>query len=101
MKLTFTDSAKAEQKIKEIIFQFLNSKEYQAFIFGSRVIGKAKKFSDYDVGIWSKKPVPWHILSKIENALEESDLPYNVDVVDFSLVSKNFKKLALTKIKKL
>jgi len=61
---------KAEAEIKKIIFQFLNPKDYQVFIFGSRVTGKAKKFSDYDVGIFGKKPVPWHVLSEIEEALE-------------------------------
>jgi len=89
------------EKIKKIIFQFLNPKEYQVFIFGSRVIGKAKKYSDYDIGIFGKKPVPWHILSAIEEALEESDLPYKIDVVDFHSVASNFKKVALSKIKKL
>lgn len=92
---------KAEKEIKDIIFRFLDPKKYQVFIFGSRVTGKAKKFSDYDVGIFGKKPIPWRILAAIEEALEESDLPYRVDVVDFSLVTSNFKKIALSKIKKL
>jgi len=92
---------KVEREIKEIIFRFLDPKEYQVFIFGSRVTGKAKKFSDYDIGIFGKKPVPWHVLSEIEEALEESDLPYKVDIVDFSLVPSKFKKVALSKIKNL
>lgn len=92
---------KPDEKIKKIIFQFLDPKQYQIFIFGSRATGKAKKYSDYDVGIWGKKPVPPRILGLIEEALEESDLPYKVDVVDFSLVPKKFKKIALSKIKKL
>ena len=92
---------KTEEEIKDIIFRFLDPKEYQVFIFGSRVTGRAEKYSDYDVGIWSKKPVPWNILAEIEEMLEESNLPYKVDVVDFSLVSSDFKKVALSKIKKL
>lgn len=92
---------KAEEEIKRIIFRFLNPKEYQVFIFGSRATGKAKKYSDYDVGIWGKKPAPWRILADIEEALEESDLPYKVEVVDFSLVPSNFKKVALSQIKEL
>jgi len=94
-------SPKAEKKIKEIIYRFLDPKEYQVFIFGSRVLGKAKKYSDYDVGIFGKKSVPATKMVLIEEALEESDLPYKVDVVDFSLVSADFKKVALSKIKKL
>jgi len=90
-----------ENEIKNIIFQFLDPKEYQVFIFGSRATGKAKKYSDYDIGILGKKSVPLNILAKINEALEESNLPYRVDVVDFSSVSKNFKEIALSKIKKL
>ena len=92
---------KVEDKIRDIIFKFLDPKQYQVFIFGSRVTGKAKKFSDYDVGIWSKKPVPAHILVEIEEELEESYLLYRVDIVDFSLVTKDFKKIARSKIKEL
>ena len=94
-------SPKAEKKIKEIIYRFLDPKEYQVFIFGSRAVGKSKKYSDYDVGIFGKKSVPATKMVLIEEALEESDLPYKVDVVDFSLVSADFKKVALSKIKKL
>lgn len=94
-------SKKTEEEIKRIIFRFLNPSEYKVFIFGSRATEKAKKYSDYDVGIIGKKPVPWRILSLIEEALEESDLLYKVDVVDFFLVSSNFRKVALSRIKNL
>ena len=80
-----------ENEIKNIIFQFLDPEEYGVFIFGSRATGKAKKYSDYDIGILGTKSVPLNILAKINEALEESNLPYRVDVVDFSLVSKDFK----------
>ena len=92
---------KTEKEIKKIIFQFLDPKEYQVFIFGSRATGKARKYSDYDIGILGKKPVPLKVLGKIEEALEESDLPYKIEVVDFSLLPSDFKKVALSKTKKL
>lgn len=89
----------AEQEIKNIIFRFLDQKKYRVFIFGSRATGKAKKFSDYDMGILGKKPLSSDIKISIEEALEESDIPYTVDIVDFSLVSPTFKKTALAEIK--
>lgn len=92
---------KAEKKIKKIIFQSLNPKDYQVFVFGSRANRKAKKFSDYDIGIWGKKQTPAHIISEIKENLEESDLPYKVDIVDFSLTTEDFRKIALSKIKEL
>jgi len=94
-------SKKIEKEIKEIIFRFLNPKEFQVFIFGSRASGKSKRYSDYDVGILGKKPVPASTIVLIEEAFEESDLPYKVEIVDFSLVSPEFRKVALAKIKKL
>ena len=92
---------KVELEIKKIIFQFLDPKKYQVFIFGSRVKGKARKYSDYDIGILGKRPLPSYLKVLIEEALEESDLPFKVDIVDFSKVSEDFKKVALKKIKKL
>lgn len=90
-----------EKTIKDIIYEFINPNEYKIFIFGSRAAGKAKKFSDYDVGIMGEKPVEWKTLSLIDEVFEESDLPFKIDLVDFFLVSENFKKTALLKIKEL
>ncbi|MCD5396109.1 MAG: nucleotidyltransferase domain-containing protein, partial [Candidatus Pacebacteria bacterium] len=72
------DQKTAEKIIKEIIFRFLNPKEYEVFIFGSRATKKAKKFSDYDIGVFGKKPLSGKQLTLIEEALEESDLPFKV-----------------------
>lgn len=90
-----------EKKIKEIIFKFLDSKDYRLFIFGSRATGKAGKFSDYDIGILGENPLSFGTLALIKEALEDSSLPVAVDVVDFSSVSSDFKKVALAKTKKL
>jgi len=94
-------SKNPEKEIKNIILQFLDSKSYKLFVFGSRATGKAQKYSDYDVGIWGKKSLSSKTKVLIEETLEESDLPYKVDIVDFSLISSKFKKVALSKIKKL
>ena len=93
--------AKEEKEIKKIIYRFLDPKKYQIFIFGSRASGRAKKYSDYDIGIWGKRRLPSEIKVFIEEALENSDLPVKVDIVDFSLVSSGFRKIALSKTKKL
>jgi predicted nucleotidyltransferase len=89
---------KTKAEIKKIVYSFLDPKECRVFIFGSRATGKTRKFSDIDIGIKSSKPIPWWKLSAIEEAFEESDLPYTVDVVDFNLVSEKFKQVAESKI---
>ena len=50
--------------------------------------GKARKFSDYDIGVIGQKPLDFKKIALIKGEFEESDLPYRVDVVDFSTVSK-------------
>ncbi|MBU1246946.1 nucleotidyltransferase domain-containing protein [Patescibacteria group bacterium] len=90
---------KTEEQIKDIIFRHLSPKKYKVFIFGSRVSGKAKKYSDYDIGILGKNSLPAKDKVLIEELLEESNIPQKVDIVDFSLVSQEFQKIALSKIK--
>lgn len=85
-------------KIKKIIFQFLDPQKDRVFIFGSRAIGNGRKFSDIDIGVKSNKQINSITLSDIEEAFEESNIPYTVDVVDFSQVSANFNEVAKQKI---
>lgn len=91
----------AEKEIKNILQKFIDFKKSKVFVFGSRAKGKARKFSDYDIGIIDQKPLDLEKISLIKGEFEESDLPYRVDIVDFSIVSKNFRNIALSKIKKL
>ena len=85
----------AEDAIKKIIFRHLSPKEYQIFLFGSRAVGKNQRFSDFDVGVLGPNEIPAGKLSLIEEELENSDVPYKVDVVDFYRVRPEFKKVAL------
>lgn len=87
--------------IKKIILGFVEQKTHQLFLFGSRANGKAKKFSDFDIGIKGAKPLPLKTIALIKEALEDSDLPFEVDVVDLARATEKFKKLALSKVKKL
>lgn len=84
--------------ITKIVFRYLDPTKDKIFIFGSRAIGENRKFSDVDLGIISKRKIPYMLISDLEEAFEESDIPYKVEIVDFSTVSKRFKNLALKKI---
>ncbi len=86
----------AEEKIKETIFKYFPPEEYEVFLFGSRAAGNNRKWSDYDIGILGKGKIPYQILTKAENELEDSDIPYRVDIIDFTQVSDKFKSIALT-----
>ena len=83
--------------IKEIIFSVIDKNEYKVFMFGSRATQNFKNYSDVDVGILGKKPLG-KVYYKIINLIEESVIPYKVDIVDFALVDEQFKKNALQEI---
>lgn len=83
--------------IKKIIYSKIDPKSHYVFIFGSRATGTDQRFSDIDIGI-EGRPLSAKVKLEIEEAFEESDLPYNVEIVDFSTVRKNFREVAKQKI---
>ncbi|HVA98691.1 MAG TPA: nucleotidyltransferase domain-containing protein [Bacteroidia bacterium] len=82
---------------KKIILNYIEKDNYAVFLFGSRASGKANRTSDIDVGIIGKNIFPPLLKAKMKEELEESIIPYHVDIIDFSEVSENFKKIALQK----
>ncbi|MDR0911879.1 MAG: nucleotidyltransferase domain-containing protein [Methanobrevibacter sp.] len=65
----------------------------EVFVFGSRLNGDNKPFSDLDLVFKCKKDLKFKDLSEIEYAFSESDLPYQVDIVDYNSASENFQKI--------
>lgn len=67
-------------------------------MFGSRVKKNVKHDSDIDIGFISKNKLEQKLFNKIIEALEESIVPYHVDLIDFAKVDNEFKKIALREI---
>jgi uncharacterized protein len=67
-------------------------KDYKhSYVFGSRVTGKCKKFSDLDICLKDKISDYEYVL--LQEKFEESDLPFTVDLVEYDKVSDSFKKI--------
>ena len=65
---------------KKILTQILSKYPYHFYAYGSRVKGTARKYSDLD--LCYQEEIPSYVLVKIENELEESDLPFIVELVN-------------------
>jgi predicted nucleotidyltransferase len=63
----------------------------RAFVFGSRAHGGARRYSDLDLAIEWDRPLGLDLLSRIAEALSESDLPYKVDIVDLATTDPAFR----------
>ncbi len=65
----------------------------EVWAFGSRVTGKAKKFSDLDLVVIGETPLSLSVLADVKEAFAESDLPYKVDIVDWATTSEAFRRI--------
>jgi len=79
------------KEIKNIIYKYVSHKDYKVFVYGSRADGTARVGSDFDVGLVGKKEVPFGIISLVKEDLSNSNIPYFVDIVDFSKAKGGFK----------
>lgn len=86
--------------ISKILRRHLGA-EYRIFLFGSRATGNAKNRSDFDVGIQGPKAVPFSVMAKIEEDMEDVRTLAKIDVVDFYETSDAFSRMALERTKTL
>jgi predicted nucleotidyltransferase len=63
------------------------------YLFGSRIKGNNKKYSDLDVLIEPNKKISMENLYNIDEAFQESDLPYIVDFHDRFRIDDHFYNL--------
>ncbi len=59
--------------------------------FGSRTNQTAKPYSDLDLVIVGESRIPQAVYYQIKDALEKSDIPFKVDVLDWHRISPAFK----------
>ena len=88
-------SAQREQalhRVREIILKGLHGRDVRVYVFGSSVAGAVHRASDIDVAIDAREPLPPGLLGELQEQLEESDIPYPVDIVDPGTVSPAFRE---------
>lgn len=74
----------------KIVKQILDEFKTQVFVFGSRAKGGAKPLSDLDLCIKSNGNK--RLLRELKDAFDESNLPFKVDIVDWSEISDSFRQ---------
>jgi predicted nucleotidyltransferase len=80
--------------LTEIIEKFADpakQPQIQVFMFGSRVTGSFRKDSDLDLYFLGTGTLAPRFWTHLEEAFEESDLPFKVDLIDASKISAAIK----------
>lgn len=78
-----------------IITNILNTyiKKGKVYAFGSRYKNNNRKFSDFDIAVDIGEKLSFELLNILQDAFEESDLPYRVDIIDYNNISDKFKSI--------
>jgi predicted nucleotidyltransferase len=79
--------------VRAILRQHLPRQEVRAF--GSRAGGTPKPFSDLDLLVLTDEPLELRSRVLLEEAFSESDLPFKVDLVDWSTTDASFRERLL------
>jgi predicted nucleotidyltransferase len=86
---------RALDNVRHIVLNHLADRQARVYLFGSCARGDVNRLSDIDVAIEPLEPLPGSVLSDIREDLEESTVPYFVDVVDLSTVNSEFRARVL------
>ncbi len=88
-----------ESRHLEIVQKILRPYHQEFYVFGSRSKGNQRPLSDLD--ITSKKPLSKLQVSEINELLEESNLPFKVDLILWDEIEESFKKTIQADLKKI
>ena len=80
-----------EEKHWNIIKEILGNCSYKFYAYGSRVKGTARKFSDLD--LCYQENIPLSIISQLREEFTESNLPFEVELVNWKHMRPAFRKM--------
>ena len=82
---------RALERVRDIVLDGLVRTRADVYLVGSCATGDAMRTSDVDVAIDPKEPLPSGALMRIRESLEESTVPYFVDVIDLGSADHKFR----------
>ena len=82
-------------QLKDIVLTELADEPVQVLLFGSRARGDFHAGSDVDIGLIPRRQINPFKFSILKEKIEDSSIPYKVDIVNLSEVSDEFLEHAL------
>ena len=83
------------EKLKKLTLATLNGEKVKIILFGSRGRLDNHPTSDVDIGLIPQGTLNKRKIISLKEKIEALNIPYKVELVDFSTVSPDFKKEAL------
>ena len=76
-------------EIRRILAEHVSDCEVR--VFGSRIEGKARDFSDLDLALVGSEKINWQRIELLKDAFASSDMPMTIDVIDWHAISDEFR----------
>ena len=77
--------------VLDVLARHLPDREVR--VMGSRLTGPAKPFSDLDLIVIGDEPLALGTLANLRDAFDDSDLPFAVDIIEWSSASEAFRRV--------
>ena len=79
------------ERVRALVCRALAGHPAEVYLFGSWAREAAGSASDIDIAVDAATPLPTGLLARLREALEESTVPYRVDVVDLAEADASFR----------
>lgn len=73
------------EMVKKVVLAALEKYDVKIYLFGSWARQSEKRSSDIDIAIEHEGDLPATVLPELRTMLEESNIPYRIDVLDLTL----------------
>lgn len=82
----------AIEELRRIVLDALRGHDAAVYLFGSMATGDVRRASDIDVAILPRDEPPPAFLAELADRIEESTIPYDVDLLDLREVGPAFRE---------
>lgn len=79
------------EDLKSLVLNHLANYKVRVYLFGSYARGEARNTSDVDLAILPLEPISNSVLVELRDKIEESTLPYQIDLIDMSIATDDLK----------
>jgi uncharacterized protein len=73
---------RAIEELRRMVLDALGEHDAEVWLFGSCARGEALRHSDIDIAIMPRDELPSAFFPDLAEGIEESSIPYDVDIVD-------------------
>ena len=91
LKMILLRESKYIIELKRMVLDFFKDKNVKIFLFGSRARGSNYIASDVDLGILPSTEEEAKRISLLKERIENSNIPYKVDIVNLKEITDDFK----------